>query len=578
MAYLIGGGNQPMLVLREGTERTQKKDAFSNNVAAAMAIAEAVRSTLGPKGLDKLMVDSLGDLTITNDGATILKQIDVQHPTAKMMVEVAKTQDNEIGDGTTTSVILAGAILQNVSELIQSGVHPSIVATGVTKAKAKALEIIDSIAYKVKDSEKDILKKVVSTSMNSKTIAFGKSHLSDLVLDAMLTLKASGLTNLNRHINNIKIVKKDGGDAMHDTILVKGIVLDKEIVHVQMPKEIQNPKIAMLNYPIEIKKGEWDAKISINQPEQIAEFLDEEDVMIKNKVQKLLDVGANVILTSKGIDDIAVGFFKTAGVMAIKSVSKKDMDLIAEAVGGNQLNSLEDISENDLGTCELISEKEIADKQFVFIEGCANPRAMTILIRGSGAKSLDETERGLHDAICVAANVLTESAVVGGGGAVEIELADQLNEYAETFPGREQLVIQQFAKALESIPTTLVENAGLDAIQIIGDIRAAHKSKADVFKGYNLYTNKVEDMKAAGCEPVDIQSGYAANGLGAYMELRDERVCFFVRALARGKHSLSYRLRAEVPGQFSALPTRASAMYAPELRANSDEMKLRIED
>jgi archaeal chaperonin len=498
MAYLVGGGNQPMLILREGTERTQKKDAFSNNVAAAMAIAEAVRSTLGPKGLDKLMVDSLGDLTITNDGATILKQIDVQHPTAKMMVEVAKTQDNEIGDGTTTSVILAGAILQNVSELIQSGVHPSIVATGVTKAKAKALEIVDSIAYKVKDSEKDILKKVVSTSMNSKTIAFGKSHLSDLVLDAMLTLKASGLTNLNKHINNIKIVKKDGGDAMHDTILVKGIVLDKEIVHVQMPKEMQNPRIALLNYPLEIKKGEWDAKISINSPEQIGEFLDEEDSMLKKKVQKLLDVGVNVVLTSKAIDDIVVGFLKDAGVMAIKSISKKDMDLIAEAVGGNQLNSLEDISENDLGTCEIISEKEIADKQFVFIEGCANPRAMTILIRGSGAKSLDETERGLHDAICVAATVLTEPAVVGGGGAVEIELADQLNEYAKTFPGREQLVIQQFAKALETIPTTLVENAGLDAIQIIGDIRAAHKSKADVFKGYNLFTNKVEDMKAAG--------------------------------------------------------------------------------
>lgn len=487
-----------MLVLKEGTERTQKKDAFSNNVAAAMAIAEAVRSTLGPKGLDKLMVDGLGDLTITNDGATILKQIEVQHPTAKMMVEVAKTQDNEIGDGTTTSVILAGAILQNVSELIQSGVHPSIVAAGVTKAKAKALEIIDKIAYKVKDSEKDLLKKVVSTSMNSKTIAFGKSHLADLVLDAMLTLKESGLKDLNRHINNIKIVKKDGGDAMHDTMLIKGIVLDKEIVHTQMPKEIQNPKIALLNYPLEIKKGQWDAKISIDRPEQIGEFLDEEDVMIQKKVQALLDLGVNVVLTSKAIDDVAVGFLKTAGVMAIKSINKKDMDLIAEATGGNQLNSLEDISENDLGTCETIYQKEIADKQFIFIEGCANPRAMTLLIRGSGGKSLDETERGLHDAICVAATVLTEPAVVGCGGAVEIEVANQLNEYAETFPGREQLVIQQFAKALESIPITLVENAGLDAIQIIGDIRAAHKSKADVFKGYNLYTNKVEDMKAAG--------------------------------------------------------------------------------
>nr|MDO8113208.1 thermosome subunit beta [Candidatus Sigynarchaeota archaeon] len=498
MAYLVGGGNQPLLILKEGTERTTKKDAFSNNVAAAMAIAEAVRSTLGPKGLDKLLVDGLGDLTITNDGATILKEIDVQHPTAKMMVEVAKTQDGEVGDGTTTSVILAGSILQNVSELIQSGVHPSIVASGVTKAKNKAIEIIDKIAYKLKDTEKDLMKKVISTSMNSKIIAFGKDRLSELVLEAMLTLKAAGVKNLNKNVNKVKIVKKEGGEAIHDTMLIKGIVLDKEIAHTQMPREAKNPRIALLNYPLEVKKGEWEAKISIEKPEQMMGFLDEEDNMIKKKVQKLLDVKANVILTSKSVDDTAVHFLKQAGVMVIKSISKSDMDLIAEATGGNQLNSLEEIAEKDLGTCEIIHEKSIGNTKYVYIEGCKNPKAMTLLIRGAGGKSLSETERGLHDALCVAAALLTDPAIVAGGGAVEIEIANQLNEYAKTFPGREQLVIQMVAKSLESIPITLVENAGLDAIQIVGDIRAAHKTKADVFKGYNLFTNKVEDMKVAG--------------------------------------------------------------------------------
>ncbi|MEX2718637.1 MAG: thermosome subunit beta [Candidatus Sigynarchaeum springense] len=499
MAYLVGGGTQPLLVLKEGTERTQKKDAFSNNVAAALAIAEAVRSTLGPKGLDKLLVDSLGDLTITNDGATILKEIDVQHPTAKMMVEVAKTQDGEVGDGTTSSVILAGAILQNVSELIQSGVHPSIVASGISKARAKAVEIIDKIAYKVKPSEKELMKKVIGTSMNSKGIAFGKDRLSELVLEAMLTLQAAGVKNLNKNVNKVKIIKKEGGDALHDTALIKGIVLDKEICHTQMPREVKNAKIALLGYPLEVKKGEWDAKISIDRPDQVMSFLDEEDNMIKKKVQKVLDLGANVVLSSKSIDDTAVHFLKQAGVMAIKSITSSDMNLIADATGGTIINSLEDISPKDLGTCEIIHEQTVAGTKYVYLEGCKNPKALTIFIRGSGGKSLDETERGLHDALCIAATLLTDPAIVAGGGAVEVELAKQLNEYAKTFSGREQLVIQQFAKAMESIPISLVENAGLDAIEIVGQIRAAHNDKPNsAFIGYNLFTNKVEDMKAAG--------------------------------------------------------------------------------
>ncbi len=503
MGYMLGGGGQPLLVLKEGTERVQKKDAFSNNVAAALAIAEAVRSTLGPKGLDKLLVDSLGDLTITNDGATILKEIDVQHPTAKMMVEVAKTQDDQVGDGTTTSVILAGSILQNVSELMQSGVHPSIVANGISKAKTKALGILEKISYKVGDSETDLMRKVVGTSMNSKVISLGKNRLSELVLNAMLTLKNAGVKNLAKNIKKIKIVKKEGGDAIHDTMLVKGIILDKEISHSQMPKDLKNPKIALLGYPLEVKKGEWDAKISVESPEKMMAFLDEEENMVQKKVNKLLDHGVNVILSHKGMDDTAIHFLKKAGVMAIKSVTKSDVDLIAEAIGASVLNSLESISDKDLGTCDRVYEKQIGGNKYIFVEGCKSPKAITILIRGEGGKSLDETERGLHDALSVAATLLDEPAIVGCGGAVEVELSKQLNEYAKTFSGREQLVIEQFAKALESIPITLAENAGLDAIEVVGKVRASHKSEADSFMGYNLFTNQIEDMKHSGVvEPV----------------------------------------------------------------------------
>lgn len=505
MAYLVGGGGQPLLVLKEGTERQTKKDAFSNNVAAALAISEAVKSTLGPKGLDKLLVDSLGDLTITNDGAVILKEIDVQHPAAKMMVEVAKTQDDEIGDGTTSAVIIAGQVLASVSELVQSGVHPSIIASGIFKAKTKALEIIDKVAYKVGDGERDLLKKVVSTSMNSKVIALGKDRLSDLVLDTITTLKNAGVTNLNKNLKKIKIVKKTGGDALHDTKLVKGIVLDKEIAHSQMPRSAKNPKIALLGVPLEVKKGEWDAKISIESPDQMMAFLDEEENMIQKKVQKILDAGVNVVLSHKSMDDTAIHFLKKAGVLAIKGITKSDVDLIAEAVGGTVLNSLEGMSEKDLGTCESIHETQIADSKFVFIEGCKNPKALTILIRGEGGKSLDETERGLHDALAIGATIVQDMAIVGGGGAIEVELAKQLNDHAKSFSGREQLVIETFARALESIPMTLAENAGLDAVEVVGKIRAAHKSPSDAFMGFNLFTNAVEDMKAAGViEPASL--------------------------------------------------------------------------
>jgi thermosome len=497
MAYLVGG-NQQFLVLKEGTERTTKKDAFSNNVAAAMAIAEAVKSTLGPKGLDKLMVDSLGDITITNDGATILKQIDVQHPTAKIMVEVAKTQDNEVGDGTTTSVILAGNILSQVADLIQTGVHPSIVASGVNKALRRALQIVDEVAYLVEDSDRELMRKVVSTSMNSKMIGLGKDRLSELVLDAVLTLKEDGLKNINRHIKNIKIVKKEGGSALTDTTLVKGIVLDKEILHSQMPREVRDAKIALVGYPLEFKKGTWDAKISISSPDQMESFLDEEESIVNTKIQRLADAGVNVVFSSKTIDDVGISALNRAGIMAVKGLNKSDMDLIASAIGGSVLNSIEEASDKDFGTADWVHESTIGDHKYIYIEGCKDPKALTMVIRGEGGKGLDEVERGIHDALCIAATLVENPYVVGCGGAIEIEVSKQLLEFAKTFSGREQLVIERFATALESIPKTLVDNAGLDAISIIGEIRSMHKTPDDVFYGYNLFTNQVEDMKASG--------------------------------------------------------------------------------
>ncbi|MBD3188970.1 thermosome subunit [Candidatus Bathyarchaeota archaeon] len=497
--------NLPMVVLKEGTEQKRGKKAFENNMAAAMAIAEAVRSTLGPKGLDKLLIDGLGDLTITNDGATILKEIDVKHPTAKMMVSVAETQDDEVGDGTTTSVILAGNILKSIGELIHSGVHPSIVAKGIYAAKNKALEILDAIAQELDESDRDMMKKVVSTSMNSKLISLGKDRLSDIALDAMLALKKAGIKALKRNVDKIKIVKKEGGDALEDTKLIHGFVSDKEIVHSQMPRRVDQPKIAILGFALEAKKGEWDAKISIKSPENIASFLDEEERMAEKKIDSLVSLGVNAVISSKSMDDTAIHFLKKAGIMAIKSVSTSDIKLIAEATGASILNSLDDATPDDLGSCKVIEEKPVADSKFIFIEGCENPQALTILIRGEGGKSLDEVERGLHDALCIASKILEHPHIVAGGGAVEVEISKQLNEFAKTFTGREQLVIERFATALESIPLTLAENAGIDGIEALSAIRSSHVNEGDYFKGYNLYTNKVEDMRDAGVvEPVDL--------------------------------------------------------------------------
>ncbi|MHA1683877.1 MAG: thermosome subunit beta [Promethearchaeota archaeon] len=493
------------MVLREGTQRETKKDAFSNNVAAALAIAEAVKSTLGPKGLDKLLIDGLGDLTITNDGATILKEIDVDHPTAKMMVSVAETQDDEVGDGTTSSVIICGNILNNISELVQAGVHPSIVAKGISYARKKALEVLDEISQTLTLDDRDLILKVVSTSMNSKLISLGKERLSELALDAMLTLKKAGVENLKRNVDKVKIIKKEGGDALSDTVLVKGIILDKEIVHSSMARSIKDPVIALLGFPLEVKKGEWDAKITIDTPDQINTFLDEEDRMVKEKVDKLKNAGVTVVLSQKSMDDAAIHHLKDAGIVAVKGIGESDLKKIKDAVHGSIINSLDDLSSADFGKCGAIYEKKLGNSKYLFIDKCENPKAISLLIRGEGAKGLDEVERGLHDSLCIAAKIIQEPAIVGGGGAVEVELSKQLLAFAKSFSGREQLVIEHVARALESIPMTLAENAGLDAIEVVSGIRAAHVGASDYFKGFNLYTGKVEDMRDSGIvEPVSL--------------------------------------------------------------------------
>ncbi|MHA1699362.1 MAG: thermosome subunit alpha [Promethearchaeota archaeon] len=491
-------GGRPLLILKEGTERRTKKDALANNVAAALAVVEAVKSTLGPKGLDKLLVDSVGDLTITNDGATILKEIDVQHPAAKLMVEIARTQDDEIGDGTTTAVVVAGKILESMKELVDSGIHPSLIVSAISKAKAKAMEIIDDASYSLVDSDKETMLKAISTSMNSKMISIGKDRLSELVYKTVLTLKKSGVKNLRKNIDRIRIKKREGGNLVDDTELINGVVISKEIVHSAMPRIVKKPKIAVINFPLEVTKGEWSANVGIHSPEQIEEFLEEEEMMVQQKVQKLIDAGVNVILSSKSMNDAATHFLKEAGILTVKGISKDDISYIAQAVGARVINSPDDISDQDLGSSKIVQERIIGRDKYVFVEGCVDPRAVTILIRGEGDKALDEAERCIHDALCICAVLLENPAVVGGGGAIEVELARRLSDFAKEFPGKEQLIIEEFARAFGVIPLTLAENAGIDALDIIGKIEAAHQEDGNEFMGYNIYTGKIEDMKEAG--------------------------------------------------------------------------------
>ena len=487
---------QSVLILKEGSSETKGRDAQRNNIMASKLIASIVKSSLGPRGMDKMLVDSLGDVTITNDGATILKEIDVQHPAAKMLVEIAKATDSEVGDGTTSAVVFAGALIEKAEELLDKDVHPTIIVDGYKKAAAQALKILDKIAIKIPPGDRDWLLKIAKTSMSTKLVSREAVLLADQVVDALLQVAEKNGTVYKVDIDDVKVEKKAGG-TVRDTQLIKGIVLDKEVVHTGMPKKIENAKIALINAPLEIEKTEFDAKINISNPEQIKAFLDEENKMLKDMVDRIVEVGATVLVCQKGVDDIVQHYMAKAGILAVRRVNESDLTKLAKATGGRVVTNLDDLAVKDLGSAANVEERKIEEDKWTFIEGCKNPKAVTLLVRGGTQRIVEEVERALHDALMVVKDVMQRPAIVIGGGAPEAEIAHQLREYSTTLGGREQLAVQKFAEALEVIPLALAENAGLDPIDTQVELRAAH-SQGKKWYGVGASQGTVEDMEKLG--------------------------------------------------------------------------------
>jgi thermosome len=489
----VTSSGQPVLILKEGSSQSRGREAQRNNIAAAKLISEVVKSSIGPRGMDKMLVDSLGDVTITNDGATMLKEIDVQHPAAKMLVEVAKTTDNEVGDGTTSAVVLAGALLEKAEELLDKDVHPTVIVDGYSKAAKKAMETLEQVAEKVTPDSKDWLVKVARTSMQTKLVFKEAEELAQMVVDATLAVAEKADRGYRVDIDNVKVEKKPGG-SLKDTKLIQGIVLDKEVVHSGMPKVVEKAKIALVSAPFEIEKTEFDAKLNINDPSMMKKFLDEETKMLKGMVDKIVEVGATVVVCQKGIDDIAQHYLAKAGVLAVRRAKESDMTKLAKATGARVVNNFEDLSPSDLGYAAHVEERKVEEDKWVFVEGCKNPKAVTILIRGGTQRIVDEGERSLHDALMVTKDVIEKPAVVAGGGAAEAEAASQVLKWADKLSGREQLAAQKFAEALESIPIALALNAGMDPIDAQVEFRAKHATENGKWYGIEAADGKVKDM------------------------------------------------------------------------------------
>ncbi len=486
----------PVLILKEGAQRTTGREALRANIMAAQALAEVLRTSLGPRGLDKMLVDSFGDITVTNDGATIVKEMEVQHPAAKLLVEVAKAQDAEVGDGTTTAVVFAGALLGKALELLDQNIHPTLVIEGYIKAMKEALKIIDELAIKVNPKDRATLRKIVDTAVSSKYIGKGsiEEKLANMAIDAALTVAEEQPDGtLKFRIDDVKIEKKKGGSIL-DSKLIYGIVLDKEVVHPGMPKRVENAKIALLDAPLEVEKPEITAKINITSPELIKAFLDEEAKMLKDMVEKIASTGANVVICQKGIDEVAQHFLAKKGILAVRRVKRSDMEKLERATGGRIVSSVRDLTPEDLGEAELVEERRVGNDKMVFIEGCKNPKAVTILIRGANDMILDEVERSLKDALNVLRNVMREPKILPGGGAVEVELALKLRDFAAKIGGKEQLAIEAFAAALEEIPMILAETAGLDPLEALMKLRQLH-SEGKVYAGIDVINGRiVEDI------------------------------------------------------------------------------------
>jgi len=503
MAAQLGG--QPIFILREGTERSKGREAQNNNIMAAKAVANAVRTTLGPKGMDKMLVDGLGDVVITNDGVTILREMDIEHPAAKMVVEVAKTQDDEVGDGTTTAAVLAGELLKVAEDLLDQDVHSTIIASGYRLAADKASEILKTITRTVTEDDEDLLFKISETAMTGKGAESSKDRLSKLVVKAVKSVVEIEGGKKIVDIDNIKIEKKVGG-SIEDSELIEGMVIDKERVHPNMPKVVKDVKIALISEPVEFKKTEVDAEINITSPDQLQLFLDQEEKMLKNMVDNIINSGANVVVCQKGIDDMAQHYMSKAGILAVRRVKKSDMEKLSRASNGAVVTNIDEISESDLGHADLAEEKKIGGDSMLFITGCKNPKAVSLVIRGGTEHVVDSLERALEDALRVVGVVIEDEKLVAGGGSPEVELSLRLSEYAATLKGREQLAVTKFANALEVIPRTLAENAGLDPIDMMVELKSQHE-KGNKNAGLDVYTGDVIDMMEKGVvEPLRVKT------------------------------------------------------------------------
>jgi archaeal chaperonin len=499
------GSQIPVVLLKEGATENKGKEAQKNNIAAAKQVANIVKSCLGPRGMDKMLVSSIGDATITNDGATILKELDVEHPAAKMIVEVAKSVDNEVGDGTTSSVVFTGALLDKAEDLINKHVHPSVIIDGYDAASQQALRLLQKISVKVDVEDKELLKKIARTSMYSKLVSEDSPILGQIAVDATRQVAEKvddGSVTID--LDNIKVEKKAGG-SIHDTKLIKGMVLDKEVVHAGMPKRIEKAKIALINSALEIEKTEMSAEIRISDAQQMHRFLDEENKMLKSMVDKIKTAGANVVVCQKGIDDMVQHYLSRSAILAVRRAKESDMSKLSKATGAKVVNNLDDLDAEDLGSAELVEERKIETDKWVFIEGCKNPKAVTILVRGGSQRVVDEAERSMHDALMVTKDVLQKPEIVAGGGATEAYIANELRGWSSNLEGREQLAVQKFADALDSIPLALAENAGMDPIDTMAELRAK-QNKGAKWTGVDVRNTRVTDMyKQDVLEPIVVK-------------------------------------------------------------------------
>ncbi len=502
MAYLSG---QPVLILKEGSTRNRGRDAQRSNITAAIVVSEVVKSTLGPRGMDKMLVDTLGDVTVTNDGATVLDEIDIQNPAAKMMVEVAKAQDDEVGDGTTTAVIISGNLLKRAQDLLDDKVHATTIVAGYKKAADYAIEVLNKIGEPIKLEDKVALKKVAVTAMHSKGLGGAREHFADIAIQAVKQIAEKRGDSMYADIDNIQLVKKEGKSLL-DTELVNGVIIDKEVVHPGMPKHVKKAKIALLDSALEIEKTEISAEIRINDPTQMKAFLDEENRMMKDMVDRIKKSGANVVLCQKGIDDTTQHYLAKEGILAARRIKKSDMEKLGRATGGKVVTNLDDLKAADLGEAGLVEEKKLGDDKMIFVQECKDPRSVSILIRAGLERLVDEAERSLKDALSVVADVVHTPKVVTGAGAVEAELSKRLRDYATKVGGREQLAVEAFAETLEMIPKTLAENGGLNPIDIIVSLRSAHEKKNGVDMGVDVLKGGVKDMKKQGViEPLRVK-------------------------------------------------------------------------